>query len=1130
MSMQARTKKPVEERSVNAFDAQSHAHDPLGIPARGAQPALNRRSVLNLQRTQGNQHVLRLMERAKADQQNVEELIEPAFAEQAVLTAQDGCADCPPDAPLAMPVQRAVDDCVDCPADEPLVQAMPIVQRAVDDCVDCPPEEPFTQAMPQVQRVVENDCPDCPPETGSAVQRTAVSDLIQRYSTIDRAGGQAHHIPVSVQRFGLSDITGGLSNAASTVGNVASSAASTVSNAASAVAQLPGGLLNSLTGAANTVQQVVSEATSWGQNVGGQAITDVQQQAEQGQGQAQAAATEAQQADQQAQQGAQQSEAQVTQAGQAVDQHGTNAINQLTGMGPALETLSSPVRAATQPAAVAAAGAQVGNAANTAAPAAAGQAAGMAAQGDPNAAWDCSEASVLSRVGGVAKSALQIAERIPGVGSLVRFGEDMFAKGRTLFNQVSSTVSGLVTSARAFIDEKTRPIQEMARSIEETVVGKYNEIKTAVTTRVDAIKTGISNAWNTGKAFVTNLVTEKANQVRGAISSAVTNAGNLVRNLGSALYALLPDWAKNIVNSLQSGMESAVAGVQSVAQRVGQQLTTLKDQAITAAQNATGAVALQITQGLQAAKRFGQRALQAAGEAGRAAYNLLPASIREPLERAGAWVSEEARAIRAAIGDETAKLKGEVCAVMGEAAGPCIERLIPDPGENNSRSITLSVSGDVTIPLEGFSLKVGQGAKLEIKRSGTNFDVTVSGEATLTIPATSGGGGAHADVTLPGGATVSGSGSAVDKAWGGITGSRTPATSGSAPGGATAPGGAPGGAGAQPGAAGGQPNGAPGGAPAGGEGMKLEGEGGIKGTVSQTYRFDASKGNTNCEGLGGLSGLLASFGLGAALPAPLGNLINMAGQSAFASNLTSVKFTAGAIGEINLAGGPAELKAKLEAMQGVEYRPQGDPDGEKRPSITLSAALSGALEGKLPFPGLSVGGGLAEGSFTMSLVLVHANDMITPSRFVAELKASANLFGFNPGAVGPLLPSGAVATVANKINDLSGRFPHPQYQRGIELTGTYTVTGLDVLTREIAAYAENNQENATGAGVVEIAKRVMQGNQMAFTPSAAVDMNVTRVLAGASVGGNVGEGTEAVGVNVGANVTDKQTFSLYKSS
>ncbi len=374
--------------------------------------------------------------------------------------------------------------------------------------------------------------------------------------------------------------------------------------------------------------------------------------------------------------------------------------------------------------------------------------------------------------------------------------------------------------------------------------------------------------------------------------------------------------------------------------------------------------------------------------------------------------------MREALAAVGPKLKGEVCEALGDVAGPCIEQFVPDPGEAGGKGFAnLTLSGEITVPVKGVPVKVAEGSTVKIEREGAGkasiYTVTILGDGLLAVSLAAGGGGGAGtgggagpvklDVTLP-------KGLAFEKATGKSLGLKTPAgvTVGGEPIGGGAPTAGVPGLPAGPAAAGGAPSAKAGAAV----------EAGIKGSVAMVYKFDASKDQSTCDGLGGMAGMLASYGLAASLPAPLDTIGTQLAQGAFAEQLQSVKFTLAEYGSatFELAGGEdaiGEVKATIAAEAGIEIETKKEGDGTVH-SATLSNQVSGGLAAAFTkaLPGF---GASAAASATMSLGLTYSEkaDMVTASFAEAKLAASFGLTDVQK--VLGLLPAGARGQVQSRL-------------------------------------------------------------------------------------------------------------------
>ncbi len=825
----------------------------------------------------------------------------------------------------------------------------------------------------------------------------------------------------SVQRFGVSDVTSGLSSAYDAASGAVGSAVQAGENAVSQA--LPSGTISFLTNAASSARGLVGEATQWGQSYGPQAVNGIHQQAGTMHAGTQQAAAQSQQAGQQLQSGAQQATAQIGQGRQTMQQTGSRAAAQVGGLGPTARTLASPVSAATKPQQTAAAKGTFTSV---------GQGVGSSAAGavDPTggqSTWDCSEASILNKVSEGAEEALNVVEGIPGVGDVVKFGADMAGRARNGIAQVTHELSQMASGAKTWLTQQAQPLIDMGHSALTTLEDKYNTAKNAVSQKAGEVRDFFVSAWNQGRDSIVNTVHQKAQQIRNGINNGINGIRNFLGGLGTALLALLPQPLRNLVGDLGGMINDAERGLETAKQAVIDEAVAIKNEAISDAK-AVGDAALQtVAQDYQDAKHLAHDAVALAREEAHNIADATPDWIKQPVADAEQWVTNEAGQVKDAVTHEAAALGGEVCSVIDDVASPCVDRLLPAvPDATNA--VKLTAAADATVPLEEVgvpaNLQVKQGSSIEISRAGKTFTVTIAGEGAVYLTEDVGESGG-VQVTTPGGAAPGAAGADASghsaAVWNKLA---------SGGGGAPTPGG-----GAAPGA------GSGGGA---GDSVTANVKAGIKGTVTTKYAF--TMGGTNCDGIGGMVGLLATYGVAQSLPAPFSGLATAAGQAAFAGNMTSCLFSlAGSTeGAVELKGGDiASLKAAASADITQTTGVQRDANGNMVTVNTLALGAKISGDGSAQLPGMKDILKLGEaGEGSVKLTLSFLNDQIQPTTLVAQAKGSITISSTaDLGPIRDLIPGGAAAAAETAIKDSLKASASDK----IEATATFTVRDLNPL-------------------------------------------------------------------------------------
>jgi large subunit ribosomal protein L6 len=359
---------------------------------------------------------------------------------------------------------------------------------------------------------------------------------------------------------------------------------------------------------------------------------------------------------------------------------------------------------------------------------------------------------------------------------------------------------------------------------------------------------------------------------------------------------------------------------------------------------------------------------------------------------------QKAKDLKAAGQEESDKLSHKICAELDASAGQCIADYLPDPGgkKGNQSSVSATVTGEVTIPIPEtpLSAKVGQGAKVEVARTGTkSYTVSITGDAMLYLNAGVGNAGASADVKvdLPGG----GKGNP-GKVWEKLKGGGAPAATP-----AVTPGAAP--------AAGGKD-----------DNYKGDLDVGYRAQSALVYGFTA--GETNCKGLGGLVTLLGVLGVkgGGGF---LGELAMLGAQESFEDNLQSRKFTLaeGVVmsGEIKNEFAKAGVKVSGEA--GVTVGQERDESGKMVDTLEVFVGGAGELTGEIDAGVVSgVGGGVAgAGKVTMSLGYVKdekaGTEEIKATKLKGELSATGSVAASNLNKIGEVTGPAVLAEIRKAV-------------------------------------------------------------------------------------------------------------------
>jgi hypothetical protein len=769
---------------------------------------------------------------------------------------------------------------------------------------------------------------------------------------------------------------------------------------------------------------------------------------------------------------------------------------------------------------------------------------GLAEGGTPG--WDCDAAEIVAIAGNVqkalTKSVVSVGKKVLGedrYNALVQFGAETIGKLEAAANRAKALVQNARDSAIAWWEENVTPYVNEVEKVIQDIGQKYEELKRVVSEQVDIALEWAAGEWERLKKGVVDGVSRGIDTAKQFIEEKV----NWVRNLVNRFWDLLPGWLQTAITGAAAVLAGPAALALAAAQKTASYIAEHKDEILGWIRARMDSVVKGFSEQYAAVRGV----LSDVGSTVKSWMRETGQAIREGASEAYAAIDEATggrlTAVRQAVAAFGQEVKGEACAVLGETVGPCVDQFVPDPGAGGKGFAELTASGELSVNIEGVPVKVGAGAKVNITREGQKYTVVMSGEGSLgvSLKAEEGGGGGGGssgnvslNVDLPAGEKW--------KAWEKLTGQSAAAPPSKGP--RTAPTGsqpasnvpsapaAPAGVPARPAtsAPSSTPQGqgqTPGTAQSAPGGPSAEVGAGIKGSVEMTYEFDASKDRTSCDGLGGMTALLASQGLAASLPMPFGNLAGQLGQAAFADRLTSCKFTASEYADISLdllKGDVGSLKFKVSGERGVEFETARDlQTGEVTQKATLKTELGGSLAGQLaagPVSGLGGSIGL-KGGLSLTLAYSPAQELITALDLEAKMTASVALTNWSQ--LRSALPANIAATVdaglqPTLVAGTSGE---------LSVEASFKIKNLHELASQLDAYCSNPDQVSAGGlwskvtGFLEDPKNREQGLKIELTETAG--------LGGVTLGGEASsEGTGgSVSVGIRRGVTRKKT--LYSS-
>ena len=782
--------------------------------------------------------------------------------------------------------------------------------------------------------------------------------------------------------------------------------------------------------------------------------------------------------------GAQTQSANAGAATESAKASGEAQNRQIKSAVPVAEHLADPVKSATQPA-----------------PAAKLPGGGPAAPKATAATWNCDEASILSKVSSAGKSVIDgLTKVVKAVvpESVLNFAQQGIAKLQSAMGTIKQKVEAARKAVTQWIDNKLKPIGDAINKAVQFASDKVNAAKRAITEKISALMTWASAKWSALKTKATTVVNDAITWAKSGVSSLAEKA----KSLAGRFWDMLPNWLKGPL----AGGAAALAAPIVLALKAAQAATTWIQSKASSVQGKLAAAADKAT------KFLGEKYQKVRG---------LVVKVGEGISKGASWVKNKAAAVgkavygaidklsggriskwRAAAAKRLAELKGDVCAITGAAAGPCVERFVPEPvGPSGKSFASLATKADITVPIEGVPVKVAAGATIKIERTSKKYNVVLSGEgfAGVALPKKSSGGDAKGGGDASG--TVAVEGTLPNKVLAMMSLGQTPATpavpipfsSKPAAGGAAPPGPSVAGSAKPP-------------APGGGGGASVDAEVGEKVTVALTYTFDATADKTTCDGLGGLTAFLASQGAAALLPAPFSNLAAAGGQAAFADKLTSAKVTLAQTGSVSLKGGGGGVDASLSAKaeNGVSLESRNDEKG-KSLTATLFQSVSG--EGAVSFAPDKIGLGKVAGGLggRQELAIIYNITLDnTDATFKQSLTGSVTLSTF-AGMAGSL-----PAPVRTQVQRLLVCLPGAN-----EATVSFELSNNLVNLRALAVAIDTELNKGSGASASSVWDAIsgyLKNSDNSFIQFSA-KLNLTEKVLGVKASGG------AEGVSGGVDVT-----------
>jgi ElaB/YqjD/DUF883 family membrane-anchored ribosome-binding protein len=925
------------------------------------------------------------------------------------------------------------------------------------------------------------------------------------------------------------------------------------SSAVSTVTSLPSGILDGIRSVYDKVMGKESETDTWAGDHEAKSNETLDKSSDEAEKQSRATGEQVKDAGTKMESESKDGEAKAGQEGKQYEQTGKKEITKVSNIGKAVGPAVSPLTPMVDPGKVQSGTSSAGSAAQAASGGTAGPAVSDIQQGAQkevdNKSWNCDAVDVVSDITGKARSYIKkmadfVDKVTGGRAKMVAAVLDIFMGG--IISKIALIIGGIQKLApyiKKFWDDKVKPIINKVTKVIDKVKAKYNKLKEKFTKKYNEIKEAFLKKWNAAKDFIGKKIKEKIDQVKKDISNGINKVKSLISGLSSALYKLLPDWARKAVDKAGEVIDKITNKLKQKWEALKKKAAKVKDKAVEAVKKYANDKVKEFAGYWNRAKELWGKAKEKLKQAKDYVISIIPKPIKDAVQAVKDWASKWGNKAKAAAGKVMGAIGNTVCEALDEEKlKKCADKHLPQT--SGGSSIKLTGAAEVVIPLEVVNIKVGSGASITVNRSEKDpnwFGVTIEGEGALFITAPmSGGGGdkkggddggsASVSVDIPTGAKAEVWKALVGTAGGGgqqagsqQAGSQNAGTGGA--GGTSKPGATSGSSGTpattpQPGTN----TPAPSDKKDAGGTASYTAEAGFKGKSSITYSFHA--GDKNCKGLGGLVGLLAAYGVAGSLPSPLSNLAAMGVQENYKDQMTKLSFelsremTIGAEAAAQLA----KISGKLSMSQGVTIGWEKKGSGEGEPYDPTKGPWSGIKQLSLG-GSISVGGSLEVpelkqlGEFSgnvsgeLKLVLSADDDFnISAISFDAGAKASLTVPAvkdFDTSKFAPFLPQG-LETIRQRLL--------PLQQAGakgtIEASANYKVDVYKIM-QELGKYLQpSNVANVTAAGALDIAAKQLKDTKpefgVTFTETSRLGVSGEAKDKGAGVSGSAGIGRTLV--------------------
>ena len=736
--------------------------------------------------------------------------------------------------------------------------------------------------------------------------------------------------------------------------------------------------------------------------------------------------------------------------------------------------------------------------------------------------WDCDQSEIMAIAAGVER-AITNAEVKAGKKIL---GEDRYDALAAWANERVADIKHVAATVRAqlklvkqrvqaFFKQRIAPLIKGVKALMAGLGKLKDRLVKWAGKEFKKAKRLAANAWHSIKTNIIAPVMSKAH----AAKARVTQLAERARLAIGSWWNKLPPLAQKAIMGVGAiiagpfalallGAEKAGKALAEMAEQLARRLKEMSDHLLKSIAQAYRPLRKKIKDAAASLKARWKSIRKSAGHFLAAAYARLDGVTGGRITR-----------LTAALKALKHKIAGEVCTALGDATGPCIEHFVPNSIKGQTEAdVTLTTNADVTVPVYGVPVKVGQGASLKLSREGTNYTATESGEGLIAvaIPKAGGEGGGGAAMSL--GISALGQGTA----WNKLTGkdvNPNPSPESSSPSSGSRSSSSPEGGSKSPSPSGGGQ----------GEGPEIEGEAGYKANIEMAYAFRNTPGrDKTCDGLGGLTAFLSAQGLSHVLPPPFDMLANQAVTQSYAENLTSCIAALIQYGnaKVNLKqDGIGGLEAALKAQGKVAIEHSKDEKEGWIDTATLSESLGASGSVKLATGGdmpLNISGEAsagATGTLYSKLKYTEATGKISALGAGAKLELSLDA---DPLKVQAVFPTNVAQPLLEKIT----AYRQAGQKGSLEVEAKYEVTNLDELIVALDSYFNDTPVSSVNTeGLFNVVNDYLA--KAKTEQELTVKYSTSESLAKVAVGVDAKEGGGNVSAEAVRNV--KRTIYSYKA-